>query len=178
MFSYYPPLERAYTSLFSPFARFLHDRCRLQPHHVSLLGGAIGIIAAFLIGFRYLALGMIVFAISLLLDATDGTMARIYHQTSRRGAVTDRAIDWVLEYAILAAFAATGFVDASLALSVAAAIFFARIAIFISGIDLGMRRTAFLFAPLIGFDTSLYLSGGVQVAAFIVNMGKFLRRFI
>lgn len=177
MFSYYPPIERFYTRFFSPLARFLHDRCRLRPHHVSLLGGGIGVIAAFLIGFRYLALGMSLFALSLLLDATDGTMARVYHQESRSGALTDRVIDWGLEYATLAAFASAGFISASLAVFVAAAIFLARIGIFISGIDLGMRRTAFLFAPLIGFDIALYISGAAQLCAFALNAGAFFTRW-
>ncbi len=143
---------------------------------MSLLSGFFGIAAAFLIGFRYLAFGISLFLISLLLDATDGTIARIYDQTSKRGVVADRIIDWILELSILTAFAAAGFVDTLLALSVAATIFLARIGIFISGIDFGFRRTAFLFAPLIGFETSLYLSGSAQIAAFVVNMGKFFMR--
>ncbi|MBI4359912.1 MAG: CDP-alcohol phosphatidyltransferase family protein [Candidatus Jacksonbacteria bacterium] len=176
MFSYYPPLLRAYTNLFSPLARFFHNQCRFKPYHISLLGGIFGIAAAFLIGFRELALGMSLFAVSLLLDATDGTLARIYNQTSRRGVITDRAIDWILECAILAAFASAGFVGAPLALAAAFAIFAARIGIFISGVDFGLRRTVFFFAPLVGFETVLYVSGGAQIVSFVVNMGKFFMR--
>ena len=176
MFSYYPSLQGVYTRLFSPLARFFHNYCRFKPHHVSLLSGVFGIAAAFLIGFRYLAFGISLFLISLLLDATDGAIARIYNQASRGGVLTDRIIDWILELSILIAFAYGGFVSITLAIFVAAAVCLARIGIFISGIDLGFRRTAFLFSPLIGFETSSYLSGGAQIAAFVVNVGKFFMR--
>lgn len=130
----------------------------------------VGIAAALLVGAGYSALGILTLWLSGLLDAADGTLARLT-QPSPMGAILDITFDRVVEIAVIVALASR-FADArlelvllagiiaiamSLFLSIGAAVANASVKSFHYAPGLGERTEAFICLSLMTLDSERLL---------------------
>ena len=82
-----------------PGARFLRA-LRFTPNAITLLGFAVTVVAACLVGFGWLLAGGIVFLSGSALDMMDGALARLTGTDSPFGALLDSVFDRLGEAAI------------------------------------------------------------------------------
>ncbi|CAN5497994.1 MAG: CDP-alcohol phosphatidyltransferase family protein [Acidimicrobiia bacterium] len=76
-------------------------RTRLTPDHLTVIGLAVGIGAAFAIGSGYLQLGLLLVVLAALPDLLDGALAKASNASSQRGAFFDSTIDRVTDAILL-----------------------------------------------------------------------------
>ena len=82
-----------------PGARFLRA-LKFTPNSITLIGFAVTVVAAFLVGYGWLFVGGIVFLSGSALDLMDGALARLTGTTSPFGALLDSVFDRMSEAAI------------------------------------------------------------------------------
>ena len=82
-----------------PGARFLHA-LKLTPNSITLLGFAVCVLSAYLVGANLLLLGGVVFLLGGALDLFDGALARLTGKTSSFGALLDSVFDRLGEAAL------------------------------------------------------------------------------
>ena len=82
-----------------PGARFLRA-LKFTPNSITLIGFAITVAAAFLVGYGWLFVGGIVFLSGSALDLMDGALARLTGTASPFGALMDSVFDRMSEAAI------------------------------------------------------------------------------
>ena len=82
-----------------PGARFLRA-LKFTPNSITLIGFAVTVAAAFLVGYGWLFVGGIVFLSGSALDLMDGALARLTGTTSPFGALLDSVFDRMSEAAI------------------------------------------------------------------------------
>lgn len=177
MFSFYPPLQKKYTAVFGILGKFLHKRLGMNPWAVSCFGFLCALIAAFFISRLQFASGFFFLAASLIFDATDGSIARMYHLDSRSGAILDIVFDRAGELVLFIALSYAGLISTNLAMLAYAVILAVTISMRYTGIDFGMRRTALFIGPFFGFTMSLYVTIAAGVCALTVSAGKLLLNF-
>nr|MBA3984819.1 CDP-alcohol phosphatidyltransferase family protein [Acidimicrobiia bacterium] len=73
----------------------------LTPDHLTVIGLAVGIGAAFAIGSGYLQLGLLLVVLAALPDLLDGALAKASNASSQRGAFFDSTIDRVTDAILL-----------------------------------------------------------------------------
>lgn len=90
------PVERA--------VRPVGERLRrtgMTPDHLTVIGLALGVVAAFVIASGHLGWGVVVVVLAALPDLLDGALARAGGHASQRGAYFDSVIDRVTDSALL-----------------------------------------------------------------------------
>ena len=90
-----------------PGARFL-KALKLTPNAVTLLGFAVSVVAAYLVGSGWLLAGGIVFLLGGGLDLMDGALARLTGTESPFGALLDSVFDRLGEAALFVGLAVYG----------------------------------------------------------------------
>ena len=90
-----------------PGARFLMA-LGLTPNTVTLLGFAVSVVAAYLVGSGWLLAGGVVFLLGGGLDLMDGALARLTGTESRFGALLDSVFDRLGEAALFVGLAVYG----------------------------------------------------------------------
>lgn len=164
-------------------------RLGISANALTVSAMVVGIAAALLVGAGYSALGIAVLWLSGLLDAADGTLARLT-QPSPLGAILDITFDRVVEIAVIVALA-WRFADVrlelvllagiiaiamSLFLSVGAAVANASVKSFHYAPGLGERTEAFICLSLMALDSErLLLWSWVFMGVMCFTMGQRLR---
>ena len=92
--------EKVYRRFSKPLAKFL-SRFNLNPNHLTIFAGFIGIIPAFLIYYGRFYEAVATIFISQILDCTDGDLARLTGKTTKRGAYLDRVLDRFVDAALI-----------------------------------------------------------------------------
>ena len=87
-----------------PGARFLHA-LKFTPNSVTLIGFAVCVVSAYLVGANMLLLGGIVFLLGGALDLFDGALARLTGSDSSFGALLDSVFDRLGEAALFVGLA-------------------------------------------------------------------------
>ena len=82
-----------------PGARILHA-LKFTPNSITLLGFAVCVLSAYLVGANLLLLGGVVFLLGGALDLFDGALARLTGKTSSFGALLDSVFDRLGEAAL------------------------------------------------------------------------------
>ena len=90
-----------------PGARFL-KALKLTPNAVTLLGFAVSVVAAYLVGSGWLLAGGVVFLLGGALDLMDGALARLTGTESPFGALLDSVFDRLGEAALFVGLAVYG----------------------------------------------------------------------
>ena len=91
--------------------RFVHETLGLSPNQISTIGFIVGIVAAALVVAGFLVPGLIVLAVSQVIDGLDGGVARRYNLQSAKGKLLEVVYDRLNELAIFLALAIVGFVS-------------------------------------------------------------------
>lgn len=97
-------------------ARGVH-RCGISANQLTILGFAIGLVAALLIAFHYFGWALLLILISRLFDALDGAVARL-SQATDSGGFLDICLDFIFYASIPLAFAFANPLQNALATSV------------------------------------------------------------
>lgn len=173
MFEYAPRLQKTYTRIFEPAARFFHDTLHLTPNKISIAGFACVLGGTGCILFHKLEIGLAVTLIGMLLDALDGTVARLYNLHTPTGEIFETVFDGIHEVIAYPALAAAGYMSWWIALLAVPAFVILRIwkwknqNIF----DPGFKRVSIFFGYLIHFDftgiiTAIWAYFGIAVNLF------------
>lgn len=150
-----------------------HERLGLSPNQISTIGFTIGIAAALFAGWGSILTGMILLAISQIVDGLDGGVARRYGLGSKEGEQLDMLYDRLNELAIFLALAYIGQVTWLLAILAFVAILLITLIEPISGFDPGFKRFMLYFGYL---ATVLFHVRGFQLAMnviFFANLAAF-----
>lgn len=79
-------------------------RLHMTPNQITVLAFIIGLITAFVLGFGYPMVALLLLWLSGLFDVLDGTVARLTNTSSKTGAYLDLVFDRVVEGAIILGF--------------------------------------------------------------------------
>lgn len=163
-------------TLLSPGARFLHERLRMTPNAVSVLGFAVACMAAALVAAGYVTAGMAVMAASQIIDGMDGAIARIYNLQSTRGKILDVVFDRLGELAMFLALWYAGLVSLFMVIMAFTAILLVTAVEPFSGFDPGFKRFILYFgwiasvvAGIQGFQIALHVVFIANIAVVAVG---------
>jgi len=92
--------ELVYRRFSKPLAKFL-ARFNIHPNHITILAAIVGIVPAFLIVMGKFYEAVVVILVSQILDCTDGDLARLTGQVTRKGAYLDRVFDRFVDAALI-----------------------------------------------------------------------------
>ena len=153
--------------------RFMHESLGLSPNQISWAGFVVGIAGAGLVASGSLMAGLIVMAVSQILDGLDGGVARRYNLISPRGKTLEIVFDRLNELAMFLALARAGYVTMGMVALAFTAILLVTIGEHYSGFDPGFKRFMLYFGYL---ATVLFGIRGFQLAMhviFIANLTGF-----
>ncbi len=138
-----------------------HEKLGLSPNQLSLIGLGVGIAAAARVAQHQLASGMILMALSQVIDGLDGGVARRYNLKSPAGKRMETLCDRLSEGAMLFALALAGHVTLPMAALTFTAILCVTIVEPFSGFDPGFKRFILYFGYA---ATLLFNIRGFQIA--------------
>ncbi len=145
--------------------RFLHETLGLTPNQISTIGFLVGIAAAFTVAAGHLLAGLLLLALSQIIDGLDGGVARKYNLQSKRGQALEVIYDRTDELAIFLALAYIGEVTYFIAVLAFAAILLVTAVEPYSRFDPGFKR----FMVYFGYLASLLFGiQGFQIALTVV----------
>ncbi|PIP31883.1 hypothetical protein COX24_01230, partial [bacterium (Candidatus Gribaldobacteria) CG23_combo_of_CG06-09_8_20_14_all_37_87_8] len=144
---------------------------------ISIISLLFSLLSAFLILSNQLIVALLMLAISLFLDALDGTVARKYNLTSALGQKLEIIFDRTSEFVIFAALSLSGVVGIDLVLFTMLAILIMTALSFKTKYDFGAKRIMVFFGPLIGFSNIFYFIIAVQVLAITASLIKLIKRY-
>lgn len=160
-------------SILTSLIRLLHEKLGCSPTAVSFIGLGAGMFAAVLVAGGFLGAGMIALALSQILDALDGGVARRYHLASERGKRIETYIDRANEGMIFLALAYSGQASYLIALLALSAILLVTMIEPYSHFDPGFKRFMLYFGF---FATEVYAVKGFDMAlhvVFLANLSVF-----
>ena len=153
-----------------PVLRLLHEGLGLSPNGVSWISLAASIAAAVAIALRHLTAGLILMAVSQILDGMDGGVARVYHLESTAGRRFDTIADRMAEVAIFLAFAIAGWVPLKLVLLSLVAIALVTSISERSDFDPGFKRFVLYFGIFFPYPTLFTLIFAANLAVYVIGL--------
>jgi len=155
---------------------FVHERLGLSPNQISTIGFITGLAAAVLVAAGYLVPGLVMLAVSQILDGLDGGVARKYHLQSDRGQTLEVVYDRLNELAIFVALAYAGLVSPLMAVLAFIAILLVTIIEPLSRFDPGFKRFMIYFGYAVtvlfhirGFEVAMQVIFFANLVAFVVG---------
>lgn len=145
--------------------RFMHETLGFSPNQISTIGFVVGMIAALLVVIGYLVPGLIVLAVSQIIDGLDGGVARRYNLQSKKGQMFEIIYDRLNELAIFLALVYIGEVSFMMAVLAFVAILLVTIIEPMSKFDPGFKRFMIYFGYL---ATILFHFRGFEVAMHVI----------
>jgi len=162
--------------ILSGLITFCHEKLGLSPNNISVIGFAVGIIAATVVALGYLVAGLILLAVSQVIDGVDGGVARQYALISERGKTLEIVFDRLSELAIFLALVSVGLVSFRMAILAFVAILLVTIVEPMSGFDPGFKRFMMYFGYLgtvlfgvQGFEIAMRVVFWANLSAFVVG---------
>ena len=156
--------------------RFAHETLGLSPNQISTIGFIVGMIAALLVAAGFLVPGLIVLAISQIIDGLDGGVARRYNLQSENGQMFEVIYDRLNELAIFLALAYVGQVSYLMAVLAFVAILLVTIVEPMTKFDPGFKRFMIYFGYLAtvlfhirGFEVAMHVIFFANLIGFIVG---------
>ena len=145
--------------------RFVHETLCLSPNQLSTIGFVIGMVAAALVAGGALLQGLIVLAISQIVDGLDGGVARRYNLQSKMGQTFEVVYDRLNELAIFLALAWIGQATYLMVVLAFIAILLVTIIEPMSKFDPGFKRFMVYFGYI---ATVLFHVRGFQIAMHVI----------
>lgn len=168
-----PSVREFADRVLSPLIRFLHERLGWSPNQISTIGFIVGLIAAMVVAFGKIEMGLTIMALSQIIDGLDGGVARRYGLFTPLGARLEIIYDRLDELAILLALAYVGYVTYLLAALAFVAILLVTAVEPYSKFDPGFKRFMIYFGWLAGV---LFSVNGFEIALnviFFANLAVF-----
>lgn len=91
---------RRFTNAFIEKLALVFSKLHISPNTMSFISFLVGFAGAYSIALGELTLAFVLIAVSGILDAVDGSIARITNKTSKWGALLDSTLDKIVEIAI------------------------------------------------------------------------------
>ena len=154
--------------------RLIHETLGLSPNQISTLGLVVGIVAAIVVATGSLIAGLILLAVSQVIDGLDGGVARRYNLQSEKGQILEVVFDRLNELVIFLALAYIGQVTYFMAVLAFVAILLVTLVEPLSRFDPGFKRFIIYFGYL---ATVLFSVRGFQIAMhviFFANLAGFV----
>ena len=151
--------------MLSLLIRFVHESLGLSPNQISTIGFVVGIAAAALVVAGFLVPGLIVLAISQIIDGLDGGVARRYGLQSATGQLLEVIYDRLNELAMFLALAFVGLVSFKMVGLAFIAILLVTSIEPMSKFDPGFKRFMIYFGYL---ATILFNIRGFEVAMHVI----------
>ena len=145
--------------------RIVHETLGLSPNQVSTIGFVVGLAAAIVVAMGFLVPGLILLAISQVIDGLDGGVARRYNLQSEKGQMFEVVYDRLNELSIFLALASIGEVTYFMAVLAFVAILLVTITEPLSKFDPGFKRFMIYFGYL---ATVLFHVRGFQIAMHVI----------
>ncbi len=145
--------------------RLIHETLGLSPNQISTLGLVVGIVAAIVVATGSLIAGLILLAVSQVIDGLDGGVARRYNLQSEKGQILEVVFDRLNELVIFLALAYIGQVTYFMAVLAFVAILLVTLVEPLSRFDPGFKRFIIYFGYL---ATVLFNVRGFQIAMHVV----------
>ena len=124
---------------------FSHETLGLSPDAISGIGLAFGVLAAGVTATGHAAAGLVLLAVSQIVDGLDGGVARKYGLQSEHGRVVEAVVDRTCEVAYFCALAFAGLAPWKLALLASSAVVLVTFSERASGFDPGFKRFMMYF---------------------------------
>lgn len=156
--------------------RFVHETLGLSPNQLSAIGFVVGILAAALVVGGFLVPGLIVLAVSQIIDGLDGGVARRYNLESPTGRLLEVIFDRLNELAIFLALAVAGLASYKMVGLAFIAILLVTMIEPMSKFDPGFKRFMIYFGYLItatfdirGFEIALHVIFFANLIGFVLG---------
>lgn len=169
-------MGRGSDRLLNPLIRFVHETLGCSPNQLSVAGLVIGLAAAALVAAGMLLPGLVLLALSQIVDGLDGGVARSYGLQSRTGQLLEVVFDRLNELAIFLALAAAGLASFRMAGLAFIAILLVTAVEPMSKFDPGFKRFMIYFGYLAsllfgirGFEVALHVIFFANLAGFVVG---------
>ena len=163
--------------ILNPLIELAHDRLGLSPNQVSTCGFVVGLLAAMCVALGHIDLGMLLMALTQIVDGVDGGIARRYNLGSPRGAILELVYDRLNELTIFLALVVAGKASLRMALLAYAAILILTAVEQKSHFDPGAKRFMLYFGWLAerlfairGFELALHVVFFANLAGAAVGM--------
>lgn len=160
-------------SILRGLCAFAHETLGLSPNQVSAIGLVFGLSAAVGVAIGHLVTGLILLAISQIIDGVDGGVARMYRLQSEMGKILEVVCDRSIELVMFLALASAGYVSLTMAFLAFLAILLVTFIEPISNFDPGFKRFMIYFGYLL---TVMFQVRGFEAAMhviFIANLAGF-----
>jgi phosphatidylglycerophosphate synthase len=155
--------------ILSGLIRFVHEILGLSPNRISTIGFIVGIVGAVLVAAGMLVSGLVVMAISQIIDGLDGGVARMYKLQSDKGQMLEVIFDRLNELAMFLALVYAGYVTLFMAILAFVAILLVTIIEPMSKFDPGFKRFMIYFGYL---ATVLFDVQGFQLAMHVIFLAN------
>ena len=162
--------------ILSVLIRFVHETLGLSPNQISTVGFVVGMLAAALVVAGFLVPGLIVLAVSQIIDGLDGGVARRYGLQSARGQMLEVIFDRLNELAIFLALALVGLVSFKMVGLAFIAILLVTWIEPLSKFDPGFKRFMIYFGYLAtilfdirGFEVAMNVIFFANITGFVVG---------
>jgi len=155
--------------ILSGLIRFVHETLGLSPNQISTAGFVVGIVGAILVAAGMLVSGLVVMAVSQIIDGLDGGVARMYKLQSDKGQMLEVIFDRLNELAMFLALVYAGYVTLFIAILAFVAILLVTIIEPMSKFDPGFKRFMIYFGYL---ATVLFHVQGFQLAMHVIFLAN------
>jgi phosphatidylglycerophosphate synthase len=149
--------------------RFLHETLGLSPNQISVIGFLTGIVAAVVVASGFLVTGLALMALSQIIDALDGGVARRYHLISEKGKLFEVVFDRSNELAMFIALAIGGYVTPGMVALAFTAILLVTALEPQSHFDPGFKRFMLYFGYAV---SQLFHVNGLQLAMHVIFLAN------
>ncbi len=145
--------------------RFAHEKLGLSPNQISTIGFVVGLVGAATVAAGHILAGLLIMALSQILDGLDGGVARVYHLQSERGQMLEVIYDRLNELTMFLGLAYVGQVSYFMAVLAFVAILLVTLVEPLSKFDPGFKRFMLYFGYLVSV---LFHVQGFQIAIHVV----------
>ncbi|HEV8537775.1 MAG TPA: CDP-alcohol phosphatidyltransferase family protein [Bacteroidota bacterium] len=164
-------MSKTSDGLLSISIRFAHEKLGLLPNQISTIGFIAGIVGALTLAIGYLVPGLIILAVSQIIDGLDGGVARRYNLQSEKGQMLEVVYDRLNELAIFLALAFAGYVSLTMVALAFMAILLVTIIEPMSKFDPGFKRFMIYFGYL---ATVLFNVRGFEIALHVIFVANLI----
>ena len=155
--------------ILSGLIKFVHETLGLSPNQISTIGFVVGLVGSVLVAAGMIVSGLVVMAVSQIIDGLDGGVARRYKLQSDKGQMLEVIFDRLNELAMFLALVYAGYVTLFMAILAFVAILLVTIIEPMSKFDPGFKRFMIYFGYL---ATVLFHLQGFQLAMHVIFLAN------